>query len=896
MMAALGCPGEETIVAFAEGHLAPGAIAHIQSHAVACSICQDLLAAAVKGRTGAQTQSSLDHDQSPDGAAPPLTRGSRVGRYTVLALVGRGGMGEVYAAYDARLDRKVALKLLHAGRSFDREHAQARLLREAKAMAKVSHPNVVAVHDTGQFEGRVYIAMEYLDGGTLADWLAKRASSRDEILAAFIAAARGLAAAHAAGLVHRDFKPGNVMLSRSGSVRVTDFGLARSLADFDDEDPRDGAARTSDPHLTRTGARLGTPLFMAPEQFMARPIDARTDQFSFCVALYGALYGAAPFRTNTIEALTANVLAGRVEPAPPDSAVPAWLRRVVLRGLSVDPAARWPSMADLVTALQAEPSRRWRRRAGVATVLAVAGLSVVALVRGGARTEPLCTGGPAHLAAVWESPDSSSALPTRRGTVEKAFLTSGVPSAPEIWSRVEGVLDRYRADWLSMYRDVCEATQVRHEQSMALLDLRMSCLEDRRLAFSALTSVLMTSDQDAVRKASEAAAALPPLSRCADRAQLESTSELPRDEVTRRRVHDLRERMATTKALLDTGKYQKTRERALSQLAEARSVGYRPLVAEALTGFGRSSWTDDHPTDLPMLEEAVWTSLAVGRDDLAAEAAALTSMTDFHFERNDECRTWLKAANAIIDRLGGEQPRLRALMLLTEGETLLENDPAAALDRFQRIVTINENVLAPNDAYIIAALNNAVMALLRLGRNEEALHTEERAYDLYLRTYGSASLEVATTLTNMGEVLIALGRPSEALEPLRRSYGLLKDKWGWTDKRGRLDEPLKDIGLALLALGKATEAVPVLEHALRIRADRMTDASGVTESRFALARALSDAHVDRARARALAKKARDGYAGASDEKHTAEIDRWLADHGDPQLARRSRASAMGSVK
>jgi serine/threonine protein kinase len=293
----------------------------------------------------------------------------------VLEILGRGGMGEVYAAYDPELDRKIALKILHAGGPANDSRGRSRLLREAKAIAKLRHPNVIAVHDAGTLDDRVFLAMEHVEGMTLGAWLAERPRTRQEILNVFVAAGRGLEAAHAAGLVHRDFKPQNVMVGRDGDVRVMDFGLARSI----DEEPEPvpgpaalaaaqsdlavsaGAPGRAALPLTRTGELVGTPLYMAPEQFRAERTDARTDQFSFCVALYQALYGAYPFAGAGFGELMAAVNGGQVQPPPAKSAVPPWLRRILLRGLSVDPAARWPSMQVLTAALGRDPARRRNR-------------------------------------------------------------------------------------------------------------------------------------------------------------------------------------------------------------------------------------------------------------------------------------------------------------------------------------------------------------------------------------------------------------------------------------------------------------------------------------------------------------------------------------------------------
>ncbi len=303
-----------------------------------------------------------------DPATTPLARGASIGRYVVLGLVGRGGMGEVYAAFDPELDRKVAVKLLRvkAGNGVSLNEGRQRTLREAQAIARLSHPNVVVVFDVGTFDEKVFIAMEFVDGNTVTYWLEQQPRTWQEVLRIFIAAGRGLIAAHEKGLVHRDFKPDNVMVGKDGQVRVMDFGLARQMPErpLREHRPRSGAPNRVDmkivgsetmpldqgtlllnqdfggsidgqssvsglfdARLTRTGAMMGTPAYMAPEQFFGAATDARTNQFSFCVSLYEALYGQRPFEGKRLTELTAAVVQGTVRDAPAGTKVPFWVRR-----------------------------------------------------------------------------------------------------------------------------------------------------------------------------------------------------------------------------------------------------------------------------------------------------------------------------------------------------------------------------------------------------------------------------------------------------------------------------------------------------------------------------------------------------------------------------------------
>src|SRR6185369_13000787 len=299
---------------------------------------------------------------------------------------GSGAMGVVYGAYDPELDRRIAVKLLDGAVGSQEASARARLVREAKATARLAHPNVIAVHDVGVFEGRVFLAMEFLGGGTLRSWLSAAPRGWREVLEVFIAAGRGLLAAHRAGLVYRDFKPENVLLDRDGRPRVVDFGLAREAGDHGSNPGMVRAALLEAPSsvrnrldtLTGTGTVMGTPAYMAPEQFLDEPTDERTDQFSFCVALYEALYGARPFGGDSVMQLLDNVTSGTPQPVPEDRDVPAWVRRAVMRGLAAEPGRRWPSMAPLIAALGNDPAVRNRRWAVAGVVVALVGATAAA--------------------------------------------------------------------------------------------------------------------------------------------------------------------------------------------------------------------------------------------------------------------------------------------------------------------------------------------------------------------------------------------------------------------------------------------------------------------------------------------------------------------------------------
>ncbi len=396
----MACLDDNLAVDFAAGALAGSAGARVEAHLATCRDCRTLVAALAnqpgeldsdiitaphQPARGKRAHAVALSPTEPHGseprrnAEPVVIGGDTIGRYIVLRRLGAGGMGVVYAAYDPQLDRKVALKLLRTGMGLGQGEARARLVREAQAIAQLSHPNVVAVYDVGTAtSGEVYVAMEFIEGDTLSQWLTRWDRSWRETLELYREAGRGLAAAHAVGLLHRDFKPDNVLVGVDGRVRVTDFGLARSLVTGSSDEregmlgPEVAALRVA---LTATGAVMGTPRYMAPEQLRGADVGAAADQFSFCVALYEALYGLHPMAGHT--AIKMLEEGARAQPPPDDTAVPAWIAPILLRGLDPQAHKRFPSMTALLTELAVPVPTRNRR-----TYVAV--LAAAALVLGGA--------------------------------------------------------------------------------------------------------------------------------------------------------------------------------------------------------------------------------------------------------------------------------------------------------------------------------------------------------------------------------------------------------------------------------------------------------------------------------------------------------------------------------
>ncbi len=540
----------------------------------------------------------------PRQAAP-----TRIGRYTLLDRLGQGGMGVVYAAYDPELDRRVAIKLLTASPG----QAEARLLREAQAMARVAHANVVAVIEVGAHHGQTYVVMEYLRGISLERWPERRPGWRATV-GVYVQAGRGLAAAHRAGVIHRDFKPHNVMLVEGGSddgrVKVLDFGLARAAL----ESPTRAAHETSpDPlaqPLTRTGAVMGTPAYMAPEQFAGETVDERSDQFSFAVSLYEALHGQLPFASDSLAALSDALLSGTVRPPPASSDVPAWVQRVVLRGLARAPADRFPSMSALCDALERDPAAR-RRSIGLSVALsALVGAGAWSVAQQGAASP--CHGPAFTLSEVWND--------TRAAAMTTALTSTGLPYAAQTAARLTPILDDYAGAWSTMRTAACEAHRS-GEQSATLLDLRMACLDRRRAGLVALTDLLTQTEAPLVERAVEAALALPSLNDCADVATLTSETPPPDDPTSAHEVAAARNTLAEIHTLTRAGQLGAAETSAKRTLAQAEALGFRPLIAESALARGSIALEQGRAAEAEAaLSLAVRSGIEGRADRTAAEA------------------------------------------------------------------------------------------------------------------------------------------------------------------------------------------------------------------------------------------------------------------------------------
>lgn len=712
---------------------------------------------------------------SAERSARTLARGESVGRYTVLEHLGTGGMGQVYAAYDPRLDRKVALKILRpfagaAGRSL-----RARLLREARALAQLNDPNVLTLYDVGTFGDQVFLAMEYVPGVHLGQWLARGQHSFDEILEVFVQAGRGLVAAHEAGLVHRDFKLSNVMVRPDGRALVLDFGLARrERSDLDElasSSPGDELGDGHDGELTRDGTRLGTPLYMAPEQWAGQAAGPEADQFSFCVALFRALYGQLPFTSAAGHRAPADWTVRSIPAGVTDAGiiVPPRIRRVLLRGLAEIPADRYSSMRRLLADLAHDPWRRWRRIFAGAAIVTVLGL---ALWRPWDRPEPICSAGGERIASVWNAARSSQ--------LQSALASTGRPYAATVARSVALRLDAYAGSWLGMYRDTCESTHVRGEQSPQLLDRRMRCLDQRRRELGALVNLVTADPGAAVEKAVSAVERLPDLAVCADTAALLAVIEPPSGAAEQRAIALLRDRLAEVEALFYAGQYSRATALMEPLLLDVEQQGYLPLMAEALVSSGKlESLMGAAEQASATLGQALRVAQVAHHDRAAADAfVRLVRIEGFQRADFEQAGRLAELASAMVGNLDRGQDLeivladYRGVLALQQGRF----DEAAGLHRQALEMRHGQGEVAgPAMASTLIRLGNALFGQGKTGPAEARF---QQALSLQEASLGADHPAVATTLDRLGAVAhnagdFATAREyhSQALDVLRAVFG-----------------------------------------------------------------------------------------------------------------------------
>jgi tetratricopeptide (TPR) repeat protein/tRNA A-37 threonylcarbamoyl transferase component Bud32 len=768
-----------------------------------------------------------------------------IGRYQVLSKLGHGAMGIVYACYDARLDRRVAVKILRSDRRT--EKVRVRMVREARAMAKLNHPNVAHVYEVGEWSGRAFVAMEYIHGKTLREWGRSRRRGWRDALALGLAAARGLAAAHAEGLTHRDFKPDNVMVGDDGRVRVMDFGLVR----FDDNTTLDeehlDVAGASAMTLTRRGTVLGTPVYMAPEQIHDPEGGPAADQFAFCVTLWELLFGVRPFGGDDLDALEAEVRRGRPTRGARSRAAPRWLRRVLERGLSYAPRDRHASMPALIRAL--ERGSLHARLRGAAAGMAV--LGVAGFAHAGAAAIDRDRG-------VQRCRDDADAWVATVDEAPRAAAVAGLRAVPSpVAATTADAVEPFLAAQAEALRTAsstaCMRADVDGTASADLHDRATWCLDQRHAELAAVLDGFAQANVDLLLEAVSQASSLEPTARCLDddalariplppveqRAEIRALqAELAREAVTR--PADRVARLAAFEPAVD-------------------ATGWDPLRARLRLLHGRATWfAGDVRAAGPRIAEAYF--IAARSRDWSAAADAAISLIELEgrwMRRREEGLVWAQHAEVALakaaDRLGlHEAHRRGALSALHEAEgegalarehveaalaieePLLPDDhPRIAsrldqlgvlarnsgdydtmIDACSRALAIRESVFGAQHSETMESLVNLGVALQDTGSYARAKQLHERALAITERIDRPGSMMLAIHHANLGVVASGLGEHAEAREHFERAIAIREDNLGPTHPG--VGAMRRMLGEALLEAGDVEDARSQLERALAI--------------------------------------------------------------------------------
>lgn len=817
--------------------------------------------------------------------ATPIVVGTVLAeRYQIERQLGEGGSGTVYRAWDRMLGEAIAVKVLHPQRAREKSWIK-RLAREVKVARLIRHPNVCRMFELGHARGddHWFVTMELAAAGSLRDRLrANRAESKPEStaeagargttrdamarpLAVRIADLRqvcaGLGAIHAMGITHRDVTPQNVLVMADDRLVLTDFGLAIERDD-------------------KTTVMGGTPAYMPPEAARGERSDQRSDVFQLGMIMHEVLTGVRPKWSADGSRLAL------VEPPPSASAPELELAKLIAACVDVDPARRPPTALAVAGRLAAAESAReavfpLRALGRVArfarthallmkVAAAVLALALVAGVAQRLARPPLCEGGAAQMAGVWD--------PSRTEAVRRAFNATGKSYAADAFTHVRQILDTFAHDWVHMYTDACQATQLRGVQSAEVLDLRMACLKERSQDLRALTDLLSSPDSEVVARSVNAASGLPPVSLCADVRTLRAVVPLPASPDTRRKVEALRQRIAELKALYTAGRYLDGTKRLGDLVDQARATGYEPVLAEALQIEGAlEKWTRPHDQALAVLDEAMLHAEASRHDRALAETAVDEAGLFALNRRFQALDRFVSRARATVARLGGDA-RLESWIDTAVADSYENRGryaEALVLDR--RALALKIQALGPDHWDVALSRGNVAVQLHRLGRDAEALVENQKAIDSLQRAFGSAHLDLALHLSSRGEIHLALGQPAAAATDFTRALAIWQDEL--PPGHLYLSYALTGLGRARLATGAPASAIAPLEQALLIRDTTNAEPESRAETMFALAQALWRTDRDRPRAVRLAEKARDLLPADAVARRpmVAALEKWRAE-------------------
>lgn len=681
------------------------------------------------------------------GTARPQT----IGRYRVTDTLGRGAMGVVYEAWDDELQRTVAVKLI--SRDAEVGQAEHRFRREALALAKLAHPNVVTVHEVGLLEGRLFIAMEMVRGETLDAWLRAESRTWQATLDVFVQAGRGLEAAHAAGLVHRDFKPSNCIVGESGRVRVLDFGLARGIADLLDEDVAATfpVANSLDVSVTRTGATVGTPAYMAPEQLRGSDVSASSDQFSFCVALYEALEGVRPFAGTCIVDIHGNIEAGNVQRGT--GRTPRAVLRIVERGFAVSPGERWPTLAALVDALQEVPGARTRRR----RMWWMAGAGALALGTAGSALVPAqpCAQPPA--ARVWSA--------ERRATLETA-MDGGIA-----WQTLDEAVSKWGREWSETHALSCKAARIDGRATESVLARQRACLERRESTVDILLDALVDTDVPGLH-AGDVVRRLPSLDDCRSVEAVLGREEPP---------PVLEPNVATVQSILDESLASLTlgdtdRADALAETAErlAVKVGHAPLLADIGLRRGEIGRQREADGGARFLREAFKLAESSAYDTGAADAALRLVFLSLDRDDLSAARRWRDIAEAKLERTGAGPKRRTQLASANAELALLQGDLVAAEAASKEALRRCVEAVGAQSLLCADVLEARARVVEWTGTPDESEVVHGRALQAFRRLLGESHPSVGTSLLNRGLFRMEVGHLDAAAADFDAALSILE--------------------------------------------------------------------------------------------------------------------------
>ncbi len=720
-------------------------------------------------------------------------------RYVIIRPLGAGACGQVFLAYDAELDRKVALKkILRPNR--DKEL----LVHEARLLAKLCHPNIVTVYDIQELPsltGRLsqYIIMEYVEGCSLREWLAHEPRSQTEILAVLQQAGQGLAAAHVAGIIHRDFKPENVLISESGQARVVDFGLSQTAELTESGEMYE----TSDDETTTSLTQItGTPAYMAPERYFNSEGSVASDIFSFGITLWEALVGQRPFRGKTIRELQYQIISGQL--ANPPKQMPRRIARILQRCLAHDPADRWPAMEPLLADLADDPRprrRRWVAGLALTFTAAVAG----SLLAPNNSDSPACEGIEHGFASSWND-DTKTQL-------RSAVLASDVPYAGDTWERLHTKLDTYANSIRGASKDACEAARVHKRTSSELADRRLACLRARELELDAFVDTLRTGGATAVEHALQASESLTPVSICDAHVLLNERTAPPNSEVAAD-VEVVRTELTRIKAMDLGGRASEVTELADATMQRAESIGYVPLLAEAQwhrAHLYETNMAFEHAE--PAYRKAWWSGLASNHDLIARDAAnQLAAIMAMDPSRAADARMWSDNAEAVATRMGvdGDQQihRLRTLARIAEGQ----GDYESAVRSRQQATEVATNVFGPNSWKTSAALNYLSFARMHVGDLDGATDAVERGLASGIAALGENHPDLSELYRQQSNIFIEKGEYRAAEVASRRAVELVEAAYG-SESRA-LAPGLYAHGVTLCKLGRGNEGLQKIARAL----------------------------------------------------------------------------------